>query len=753
MRNPLAKRLKRDLKDNAGRYMAISIILILTISIVASFLVVADSVKYSYENNQIDCFLEDGQFKVNSPISEETIHNAERLGLSLYQNNYIDAAVLANTKLRVYENRSEINLVTVMEGDLPNAFDEIAVDRLYAASNKLNVDDVIELFGRKVKITGLVSLPDYSSLFENNSDLLMDSFHFGVAVVTEEAFESLSKDKITYNYSYYINDRNLSEKEKVDLGNKTKLILIESGAQLTGFLTAADNQSISFVKTDMGSDVPMMKVLLCILIIIMAFVFNIIIRSTIEEESAIIGTLLASGYNRYEITGHYISMPVIITLISAILGNLLAYTLMLAPFKAIYYKSYSLPPCELRFNLEALILTTVLPIVLMVVINFFTLNHKLSITPIKLLRKQLKNKNNKKAIKLPDFTFINRFRLRVMIQNKGNYFMLFIGIFLASFLLLFGLCMEPLIKHHMKEIEEATVSNYQYILKAPIEAENDEAAEKFTISTLNSYTTLGNKDIEVTIYGLQEFSTFFQDITLPVDVEGAYFSKGLLKKLGAKIGEIIIFTNPYSNKEYSIEIVGVYDYPIGMTAFMSQKQLNQMLDLQTDYFNGYLSDNTLEIEEGYLATVITPEDMESLGEQALSSFEGMLPILASIAIIIYLVLIYILTKLVIDKNALYISYMKMFGYEPSEIRMLYFRSTTFTIIASLLLSIPLLDFTIKKAIEAAFMKSSGYIEAYIPPYLYVIMVLVGILSYLVINFFHVERVNKIDMVYALKGSE
>lgn len=97
--------------------------------------------------------------------------------------------------------------------------------------------------------------------------------------------------------------------------------------------------------------------------------------------------------------------------------------------------------------------------------------------------------------------------------------------------------------------------------------------------------------------------------------------------------------------------------------------------------------------------------------------------------------------------------MKMFDYAPSEIRMLYFRSTTFTIIASLLLCIPLLDHTIKKAIEAAFMKSSRYIEAYIQPYLYVIMVMVGVLSYLVINFFHVKRVNKIDMVYALKGSE
>lgn len=64
-----------------------------------------------------------------------------------------------------------------------------------------------------------------------------------------------------------------------------------------------------------------------------------------------------------------------------------------------------------------------------------------------------------------------------------------------------------------------------------------------------------------------------------------------------------------------------------------------VIAIHESYFNGYLSDNVLEIEEGYLATVITPEDMESLGKQALSSFEGMLPILASIAIVIYLVLI------------------------------------------------------------------------------------------------------------------
>ncbi len=60
---------------------------------------------------------------------------------------------------------------------------EIAIDRMYAVNNKLSIGDTIKSKNHLLKICGLVALPDYSALFENNSDTMFDAIKFGVAVV------------------------------------------------------------------------------------------------------------------------------------------------------------------------------------------------------------------------------------------------------------------------------------------------------------------------------------------------------------------------------------------------------------------------------------------------------------------------------------------------------------------------------------------------------------------------------------------
>ncbi len=91
----------------------------------------------------------------------------------------------------------------------------------------------------------------------------------------------------------------------------------------------------------MGSDEAMGGVLLDILIVIIAFIFAITISNTIARESATIGTLRASLHAR-ELVAHYLSMPVIVTLVAALIGNILGYTVFKNIVVSMYYNSYSL---------------------------------------------------------------------------------------------------------------------------------------------------------------------------------------------------------------------------------------------------------------------------------------------------------------------------------------------------------------------------------------------------------------------------
>ena len=110
-----------------------------------------------------------------------------------------------------------------------------------------------------------------------------------------------------------------------------------------------------------------------------------------------IGTLRASGYSRRELLVHYISMPVIVTVVASVLGNVLGYTSFKNLCAGMYYGSYSLPTYETRWNADAFILTTVVPVVIMLGINLILISGKLRLSPLKFLRHDLSASKRKKS--------------------------------------------------------------------------------------------------------------------------------------------------------------------------------------------------------------------------------------------------------------------------------------------------------------------------------------------------------------------
>ena len=95
-----------------------------------------------------------------------------------------------NGTIRIYQDRTDMDLVCLMKGKMPQAKNEIAIDRMYADNNSLTVGDKIKVGGEELSITGLIALSDYSCLFSNNSDMMFDAVKFGVAIMTEEGLTS-----------------------------------------------------------------------------------------------------------------------------------------------------------------------------------------------------------------------------------------------------------------------------------------------------------------------------------------------------------------------------------------------------------------------------------------------------------------------------------------------------------------------------------------------------------------------------------
>ena len=771
MKNPLRKRLPRELKSELGKYLVVFLLMIATIGFVSGFLVADGSMLIAYNESFDKYNVEDGNFSTGEKVYRGQKEAIEELGVKVYENYYIEDALTNGSTMRFFKNRTEVDKVCLMEGEIPAGTGEMAVDRMYADNNNLKVGDTLSDGKKEWEITGLVALSDYSALFQNNNDTMFDSVKFGVCIVTEEEFSTLDQGKLQYNYAWTYNEPPKDEKEEKDVSEDLmkdigKVVTLES------FVPRYQNQAIRFTGEDMGSDKAMMVVLLYIVIVIMAFVFGLTTSNTITKEAAVIGTLRASGYTKGELIRHYMTLPILVTLAGALVGNILGYTVFKGVCADMYYGSYSLPTYETVWNAEAFLLTTVVPVVIMLVVNFGILHHKLRLSPLKFLRRDLSGRKRRKAVYLsPKLKIFTRFRLRIIFQNFSNYIILFIGVVFANLLLFFGLLLPSVLDHYQLEIQDNMIANYQYMLSVPVsvmgggnkldsfvdmllfsnntETDNKDA-EEFSAYSLN--TIPGKvKSEEILLYGIEDDSKYV-DVNLG---NGVYISSAYADKYGIKAGDTITLKEKYEDDEYSFHVDGIYNYTGGLCVFMKKADLNDTFDLGEDYFSGYFSDTEItDIDDNYIGSVINLDALTKVSRQLDVSMGSMMGMVNGFAVVIFMILIYLLSKIIIEKNAQSISMTKILGYTNGEISRLYIMSTSLMVVICLLVSLPLETVIMKVLYREMMLQSlSGWITLWIDPLIYVQMFVIGIITYAVIAVLEYRKVRKVPMGEALKNVE
>lgn len=742
MKNPLMKRIPRELKSDLGKYIALFLFLTLTIGFVSGFLVAGGSMSYAYDQSFEKYNIEDGHFTLASEIPDELLKEVEEQDVSVYPLFYKDFDLSNEHTVRVYKIRDDVDKICLMDGEFPSKSGEIMIDRLYASNNSIEIGDKIEVDGKSYEICGFAAFSDYSALFKNHTDMMFDANKFTVAAVCDDDFDRLSDDKLKYNYAWVNRDRTLSDDEKSDKADEVKAVLGKSGLT-TDFIAAINNQAIIFTGDDIGGDRVMIITMLYIIMAVIAFVFGITTRNSLDKESKTVGTLRASGFKRSELVKQYAVMPLVVTLVSAVIGNILGYTVFKNIVVNTYYHSYSLPTYETRWNSNAFVLTTVIPALIVLAVVISVLVYTLRLSPLQFLRHELTSKKKNKVIKLKRKNFISKFRLRVIFQNLSSYITLFIGVLFASVLLLFGMMMSPLLTHFKDEVINSEIAAYQYILKAPCEA--DEGAEKYAVCSLEN-----EKGEEITVYGIEENSEYFDE---NLGKDELLLSDGFSDKYNIEPGDEIKLSEKYGDKSYTLKSTGQYKYPAVLAVFMSRERFNDIFDKDDDYYSGYFSNEKLDIDDSFVASVITRSDLTVMADQLDDSMGEMFYLLYVFAIVIYILLIYLLSKQITEKNITSISMLKILGYDGREISRIYNMTTGIVMMVSLLISLPLSYLLIKVIYYAMMLDYNGWLTLYFAPWIWPVMTAIGAACYLLVHVFQMKKINKIPLSSALKNDE
>lgn len=714
MRNPLQKRIKRELLSEFGKYLAIFLFMTATIGFVSGFLVASRNLQIEYDNAFEKYKMEDGHFVLSKEADQKLIQKVEKEGVTITKDYYQeleadnDGDGTMDADLRVYKNRTQLDLVCLLEGTMPQKEDEIGLDRLYMTNNGLSMGDTVTVGGKKLRIAAMVALPDYSTMYWNNNDLMFDSSQTGIAIVTDECFDRFNDDHLKYNYEWTYEKAPSDDKdEKTKSDHLSEVIYKEAmkqDADLDVFLPQYLNRSIQFAGEDMGGDRPMMTVLLYVLIAIMGFVFAVTIRHTVDKEAAVIGTFRAMGYKKWELFVHYIQTPMLVTLLAAIVGNVLGYTVFEGVAADMYRGSYSLTTYVSYFNAEAFVMTTVVPMILM-----------------------------------------------------------------------FGLLMGPLLNGYSEDAIRYKPAEYQYILQSEKSVPED-VAEPYCVTSLKMQDDFYDEE-DINIYGIEEDSKYYPD--LKVTDDKIFVTSDFAKKYRVSKGDYVNLKEEYGDRTYGFRIDGVYEYPTCLGIFMTRKHWNDVFSQMIEdeqgisatienmlnsisggdgdlYYNGYFSDTDLRgtyLTDKQIASVITEADLTKLSRQMDISMGAMFNMVKYFAIILFALLLYLLTKLIIEKNTTSISMVKILGYYNREISNLFLVSSIWVVILSAVLSL-VINTALFHVILRIFLKGyGGWFNLTISPWLYLEMMVMMVGTYVVVALLQFRKIKKIPMSEALKNVE
>lgn len=820
MRNPLRKRLLRDLKQDIGKYAVIFLFMVMLISLVSGFLVADNSIYTAYKEGFNKYNLEYGHMSFNKKPSSNLLETIEYKGdVKLYDLDYREISYKKST-IRIYQDRTKVNLECVMSGRMPNSDNEIALDRLYARNQKIAIGDSVKMGGKTLTVCGAVALPDYSCLFESNSDMMFDSVNFGVAIMTKAGYEGLTSGKLVYNYAWKYNkspadddaEKNMSddflenvsdvlsvynqklEKEQIDaiqkkaeslssdmqgylidavLGDSSatakaedvqdKLTAIQDTKlddsnmiSIDSYLPRYSNKAINYTGDDMSGDKIMFQMFGYIVTLVLAFIFAITISGTISNEAGTIGTLRASGYTRGELVRYYMTLPVLVTAVSAVVGNVVGYTIMKNIMADLYYNSYSLGIYRTLWNGEAFVMTTVVPIAIMFVVTLITLIRKMRLTPLQFLRHELTGHKSKLSMSLSyRIPFMHRFRIRIFFQNGAAYLVMFVGIILASFIAVFGNMFGPLLDDYSALVKDSEIAAYQYVMN---DTESEDAsqtkissAEKYSVTTLET-TNKNYMTDDVMIYGIQKNSKY---VKADIPNGQVYINNGLMKKFGYKIGDTLRLKDPYSDDSYKFKIAGVYKYDAAISIFMNQDDYNEKFNEPDNYYSGYFSNVELtDLDEESVASVIDEADLTKIADQLRVSMGSFMDYMNYFAIAMFILMMYILTKHIIEKNAMSISMTKILGYTGGEIARLYLVMTSIVVIGSLLLAIPITSAFLRWVFTSVmYTQMTGYIPYIISNSCFIKMFVMGVASYVIVCAILMFKINRIPKSDALKNVE
>lgn len=422
-----------------------------------------------------------------------------------------------------------------------------------------------------------------------------------------------------------------------------------------------------------------------IIMVLITYVISVFVVHSIDKEASIIGALYALGVKRKELIRHYLMLPMIVTFLGGLIGTTLGYSRWGIDIQmGDCYDYFSMPVLEAIYEPYLLVYGIIMPPVVAALVNYFVIRKRLNQPALRLIRGEQK-KRKERDINLGNLGFINRFRIRQMLKELRTSFTVWFGMFVSLLILMIGINCYVLCEHIRVENQEDTRYEYMYTYKYP-EEEVPEGGEACYAETLKK-EILGY-NLDVTILGIDEDNPYF----LATPEEGksnVVISSAMAQKYDLSEGDKVILTDEDEELDYAFTVQEIVQFSTGFYVFMDIDSMRELFGQTDDYYNVVFADHELEIDSGRLYAVTTKADIEKSSSIFSDMMMPLVTMMSVVSSLIFVVVMYLMMKVMIDRSTFGIALMKIFGYRTKEIRKLYLNGNFYTVALGAAICLPL----------------------------------------------------------------
>ena len=801
MNGVLRKRLPRELRAGFGRYLALMLLIVMGIYLVVGIVGSAEMIMQGTENKRSINKVEDGQFTVFLPLTDDELTILSEGGTVIEPHFSLDLKAEDGSVLRMFETRENIDLIQLDSGRIAENKGEAVIEKGYAKAHGLGIGDKVKAAVTEFEITGIGSVPDYDQMIASFADTAVEHSSFGLLLVTPEQYAYI-RDNTTqkaeeYTYAYRLGDgvtaSGLKEKIKSLQFDCTKVdnkyfkesiddaleqcSQIEQGLgmlrmtgqteladgltklldenfnididNLTSFIEAKDNTRIEAASGDMVMDKSAGLVAGVIVLILFAYVISVFVVHQIEREQSVISSLYALGVKKNDLLRHYITLPTVVAFVGGLIGAALGFSPLGVDMQAQdAYAYFSVPEYDMIFPSYLVIYAVVLPPLICAVVNAIFINKKLNRTALSLIKNE-QSAGSYKQVNIKTRSFTKLFAIRQLMRESRSAIAVTLGMLVSLLVVMLGFNTFTLCTKVKENNVADTKYEYMYLYKYP-EKTVPEGGEGAYIETLS--TDCMGYTLDVSVIGLEGESRYFSARPEKGKTR-AVINNSLAERYGYRKGDRVIFTDAAADTDYCFTVTDVVQYSPGFTIFMDIESMRELFGREEGYFNAVYSDKALGIDEGRLYSVTTKEDIRKSAGVFIDMMTSLIVILFTAGIVIFCVVMYLMLGVMIDRSAMGISLIKIFGYRPKEIRQLYLNGNLAVIAIGGIVTIPIAKFLMDRLYPSFIPNVACTMELSFPWYMYLMIWCAMMIVYLVINKLLMRRINRISPAEILKDRE